>query len=98
MHVHPAQDEFTSSRTARSISNSTACGRKRRLGTWCACRAFRTAISTSRTSRCALFWASLARMLEQLFDNLHKVPDPGTRFVKISGRREVEFLPPEANA
>jgi uncharacterized RmlC-like cupin family protein len=45
----------------------------------------------------ALFWVSPARMLKELFDNLHNVPDP-MEVVKISARHEVNFLPPEANA
>jgi uncharacterized RmlC-like cupin family protein len=44
----------------------------------------------------ALFWVSPARMLEELFNNLHNVPDP-EEVVKISARHEVNFLPPEAN-
>jgi oxalate decarboxylase/phosphoglucose isomerase-like protein (cupin superfamily) len=44
----------------------------------------------------ALFWVSPARMLEQLFNNLHNVADPA-EVVKISARHEVDFLPPEAN-
>jgi hypothetical protein len=40
---------------------------------------------------------SPARMLEQLFNNIHNVADPA-EVVKISSRHEVEFLPPEANA
>ena len=45
----------------------------------------------------ALFWVSPARVLEQLFDKLHNVADPGEA-VKISAAHEVDFLPPEANA
>ena len=44
----------------------------------------------------ALFWVSPARMLEELFDNLHNVADP-VEAVKISAAHEVDFLPPEAN-
>jgi oxalate decarboxylase/phosphoglucose isomerase-like protein (cupin superfamily) len=44
----------------------------------------------------ALFWVSPARMLEELFNNLHNVADPA-EVVKISARHEVDFLPPEAN-
>jgi hypothetical protein len=35
-------------------------------------------------------------MLETLFDNIHNVADPN-EVVAISGRHEVNFLPPEAN-
>ena len=45
----------------------------------------------------ALFWVSPARMLEELFNNLHNVADP-EEVVNISARHEVNFLPPEANA
>ena len=45
----------------------------------------------------ALFWVSPGRMLKELFDNLHNVPDP-EEVVKISARHEVNFLPPEASA
>ena len=44
----------------------------------------------------ALFWVSPARMLETLFNNIHNVADPN-EVVAISGRHEVNFLPPEAN-
>jgi uncharacterized RmlC-like cupin family protein len=44
----------------------------------------------------ALFWVSLSRMLETLFNNIHNVADPN-EVVAISGRHEVNFLPPEAN-
>lgn len=45
----------------------------------------------------ALFWVSPAGQLEELFENLHDVPDPA-EVVRISARHEVDFLPPEANA
>jgi quercetin dioxygenase-like cupin family protein len=45
----------------------------------------------------ALFWVSPARVLEELFNNIHNVADP-VEVIKISSRHEVEFLPPEANA
>src|ERR1700747_457907 len=44
----------------------------------------------------ALFWVSPSRMLETLFNNIHNVADPN-EVVAISGRHEVNFLPPEAN-
>ncbi|SED82299.1 Cupin domain-containing protein [Rhizobiales bacterium GAS188] len=44
----------------------------------------------------ALFWVSPARMLEELFNNLHNVADP-EEVAKISARHEVNFLAPEAN-
>ncbi len=44
----------------------------------------------------ALFWVSPARMLEQLFDQLHNLEDV-EEVVRLSAEHEVEFLPPEAN-
>ena len=45
----------------------------------------------------ALFWVSPAGMLEQLFNQIHNVPDPA-EVVRLSALHEVDFLPPEASA
>jgi len=51
VHIHPTQEEFILVQVGMLISNSMAFGCRPRPETWYACReAFRTAISTNRTS------------------------------------------------
>jgi quercetin dioxygenase-like cupin family protein len=40
-----------------------------------------------------VFWVSPTRMLWDLFQAIHNVPDPG-EVVRLAGLHEVEFLPP----
>jgi quercetin dioxygenase-like cupin family protein len=98
VHIHPTQDEF--------ILVQEGVLDLKLDGVWTKAKAGDLVrmprgiphgyFNKSDASVRALFWVSPSRMLEQLFDKLHNLPDPA-EVVRISAQHEVEFLPPEAN-
>ncbi|HSU06721.1 MAG TPA: cupin domain-containing protein [Acetobacteraceae bacterium] len=94
-HIHPTQEEFIYMFSGRLdvVLDGTPAG----AGPGDLIRLLRGIphglFNNSQADVTCLFWVAPARMLWELFEKIHNVPDPA-EVVRLAGQHEVHFLPP----
>ena len=98
VHIHPTQDEFILVQEGElelkldGVWSTAKAGDLVRMPRGIPHGYFNKSDKPAR----ALFWASPARQLKELFEALDNLEDV-QRVVELSAEHEVDFLPPEAN-
>ncbi|HET6185003.1 MAG TPA: cupin domain-containing protein [Acetobacteraceae bacterium] len=94
-HVHPTQDEFIYVLGGRF--DLVLDGKPAGAGAGDLIRLPRGVphgiFNKSQSDVTCLFWVSPTRMLWELFEKIHNVPDPA-EVIRLAARHEVNFLPP----